>query len=54
MKEAGPLCLAVTVGFEPTEAVNLTRFRGVLLRPLGHVTLARMRIPVAQAHSKPR
>lgn len=30
--------MAVTVGFEPTEGVALTRFRGELLRPLGHVT----------------
>ena len=30
--------LAVAVGFEPTEGVALTRFRGVLLRPLGHAT----------------
>ncbi len=29
---------AVAVGFEPTEGVALTRFRGVLLRPLGHAT----------------
>jgi hypothetical protein len=32
------LALAVAVGFEPTEAINLTRFRVVLLRPLGHAT----------------
>ena len=29
---------AVAVGFEPTVAVNHTRFRGVLLWPLGHAT----------------
>ena len=29
---------AVAVGFEPTEGFPLTRFRGVLLRPLGHAT----------------
>ena len=30
--------LAVAAGFEPAEGVTLTRFRGVLLRPLGHTT----------------
>src|SRR5580765_8306821 len=29
---------AVAVGFEPTVAINHTRFRGVLLWPLGHAT----------------
>ena len=33
-----PDLLAVAVGFEPTEGLPLTRFRGVLLRPLGHAT----------------
>lgn len=30
--------MAVPVGFEPTEAMNLTCFRDMLLRPLGHGT----------------
>ena len=28
------------MGFEPTEALNLTRFRIVRLRPLGHLSAA--------------
>lgn len=30
--------MAVTVGFEPTVAINHTSFREMHLRPLGHVT----------------
>lgn len=43
---------AVAVGFEPTEAVNLTRFRGVLLWPLGHTTWARLGYPPRGGHPK--
>jgi hypothetical protein len=32
----------VAVGFEPTVAVNHTRFRGVLLWPLGHATAGKV------------
>ncbi len=32
--------VAVTVGFEPTVAINYTAFRVLHLRPLGHVTSA--------------
>ena len=38
---------AVAVGFEPTEGVALTRFRGVLLRPLGHATAEETTGPAA-------
>ncbi len=39
-KEQGPKRPAERVGFEPTEALNLTRFRIVRLRPLGHLSAA--------------
>src|SRR5918999_3402719 len=38
--------MAVAVGFEPTEGRTLTRFRGVLLRPLGHAAADEATRPV--------
>ena len=43
---------AVTVGFEPTVAINYTAFRVLHLRPLGHVTLLAAR-PAGQAYPLP-
>ena len=34
--------LAVAVGFEPTDGRPITRFRGALLRPLGHATVCQL------------
>lgn len=31
--------MAVAAGFEPAEAINLTSFRVMHLRPLGHATV---------------
>src|SRR6478736_23627 len=43
--------VAVAVGFEPTEGVALTRFRGVLLRPLGHATAEETTGPVERGRT---
>src|SRR3979490_1713837 len=42
-----PVVLAVAEGFEPSDGFAVTRFRGVLLRPLGHATAEQLTQPGA-------
>jgi hypothetical protein len=46
-RDFSPVVMAVAEGFEPSDGFAVTRFRGVLLRPLGHATAEQLTQPGA-------